>query len=52
MPNPFLYKLAVLFQTIQFSMSIQFLSKTFLFRAIQFSQTDLFETIQFSISLF
>ena len=38
----------VLFQTIQFSMSTQ--SKTFLFQAIQFSQTVLIQVIQFSIS--
>ena len=44
------------FQTIQFSISMQFkckyivyLSKTFLFQAIQFSQTVLIQTIQFSI---
>ena len=48
----------VLFQTIQFSISKQFkckytayLSKTFLFQAIQFSQTVLFQTIQFIISM-
>ena len=47
----------VSFQTIQFSISMQFkfkytvyLSKTFLFQAIQFSQTVLIQTIQFSIS--
>ena len=46
------------FQTIQFSISTQFeceytiyLSKTFLFQAIQFSQTVLIQTIQFSISM-
>ena len=43
------------FQAIQFSLSMQFkckykvyLSKTFLFQAIQFSQTVLIQTIQFS----
>ena len=48
----------VLFQTIHFSISTQFkskytvyLSKTFLFQAIQFSQTILFQIIQFSISM-
>ena len=47
----------VTFQTIQFSISMQFkskytfkLSKTFLFQAIQFSQTVLIQSIQFSIS--
>ena len=46
------------FQTIQFSISTQFkskytvyLSKTFLFEAIQFSQAVLIQTIQFSISM-
>ena len=46
------------FQTIQFSVSTQFkckytvyLSKAFLFQAIQFSQTVLIKTIQFSISM-
>ena len=45
------------FQTIQFSIGTQFkckytvyLPKTFLFQAIQFSQTTLIQTIQFSIS--
>ena len=45
------------FQTIQFSISTQFkckntvyLSKTFLFQAIQFIQIVLIQTIQFSIS--
>ena len=44
------------FQTIQFSISSQFkckytvyLSKKFLFQAIQFNQTVLIQTIQFSI---
>ena len=42
---------SVLFQTIQFSMSIQFkCQKTCLFQALQFSQTVLIQTIQFSIS--
>ena len=49
MPNPFLYKKSVLFQTIQFSMSTQ--SKTFLFQAIQFSQTVLIQPIQFSVRI-
>ena len=46
------------FQIIQFSISTQFkckytvyLSKTFLFQAIQFSQTVLIQIIQFSISI-
>ena len=48
---------AVLFQKIQFNQSTKFkckyrvyLSKTFLFQAIQFSQTVLIQTIQFSVS--
>ena len=48
----------VAFQTIQFSISMQFkckytvyFYKTFLFQAIQFSQTVLIQTIQFSISM-
>ncbi len=42
----------VLFQTIQFSMSTQFnYKKTFLFQAIQFSQTVLIQIIPFSISV-
>ena len=48
----------VTFQTIQFSISMQFkckyidnLSKTFLFQAIRFSQTVLIQKIQFSISM-
>ena len=47
----------LLFQTIQFSISMQFkckykvyLWKTFLFQAIQFSQKVLMQIIQFSIS--
>ena len=46
----------VQFQIIQFSISMQFkckyslIVKTFLFRAIQFSQAVLIELIQFSIS--
>ena len=46
------------FQTILFSISTQFkckyivyLSKAFLFQAIQFSQTVLIQTIHFSISM-
>ena len=46
------------FQTVQFNISTQFeckysvyLSKTFLFQAIQFSQTVLIQIIQFSISM-
>ena len=50
MPNPFLYKGTVLFQTIQFSISTE-LKKTFLFQAIQFSQTVLIQTVHFSISI-
>ena len=45
MPNPFLYKQKVLFQTIQFSM--QFTVKNTSISSIQLSQTVL---IQFSIS--
>ena len=47
----------VLFQTIQFSISTQFkcqysfIVKTFLFQAIQFSQTVLIQTVQFSVSM-
>ena len=46
----------VLFQTIQFSISMQFkcnyslIVKTFLFQAIQLIQTILIQLIQFSIS--
>ena len=47
----------VLFQTIQFRISTQFkckfsliVKKSFLFQAIQFSQTVLIQVIQFSIS--
>ena len=39
-----------MFQTIQCSLSTVSLSKTFLFQAIQFSQTVLIQTIQFSLS--
>ena len=48
-----MYK-TVIFQTIQFSISMKFkckyslIVKTFLFQAIQFSQTVLIQTIQFS----
>ena len=45
-------------QRIQFSISTQFIckysliaKKTFLFQAVQFSQTVLIQTIQFSISM-
>ena len=49
--NPFLCTYSVLFQTIQFSISIQFnCEKTFVFQAIQFSQAILIQLIQFSIS--
>ena len=42
MPNPFLFKQIVLFQTIQFSIGTLFnFRKTFLFQAIQFRQTVL-----------
>ena len=52
MLNPFLYTYSVLFQTIEFSMSKKFnCQKTFLFQAIQFSQTVLIQTIQFSINI-
>ncbi len=51
-PNPFLYRLSVLFQTIQFNMSIQFnCQKTFLYQANHFSQTVLIQPIQFFISM-
>ena len=45
------------FQTIQFSISMQFkckyslIVKNFLFKAIQFCQTVLIQTIQFSLSI-
>ena len=46
------------FQTVQLSIDTQYkckytvyLSKTFLFQAIQFSQTVLIQTIQFSMSI-
>ena len=48
-PNQFLYKLTVLFQTIQFSISIQFVKNCMSISAIQFSQTVLIKTIQFRI---
>ena len=48
----------VQFQTIQYSISTQFkykyslfVKKTFLFQAIQFSQSVLIQTIQFIISM-
>ena len=50
MPNLFLCKYLVLFQTIQFSISTVSLSKTFQFQAIRFIQTVLILVIQFSIS--
>ena len=47
MPNPFLYKLSVLFKTIQFSMSTQFnCQKHFYFKLFK----QLYITIQFSVS--
>ena len=52
MPNPFLYKQSVLFQTIQFSMTTLFsMTKIFLFQTIQFSQTVLIKTFQFSLNI-
>ena len=48
----------VLFQTIQFSLSMQFkckyslIVKKFLFQAVQFSQAVLIQTIQFSVSTY
>ena len=51
MPNPFLYKLPVLFQTIPFSMSTQFnCQKQFLYQTIQFSISMLFKYQNSSIS--
>ena len=45
MPNPFLYKLSVLFKTIQFSISTQFNGqKHFYFKLFK----QLYVTIQFS----
>ena len=49
MPNPFLNKQSALFQTIQFSMCT-YLSKTFQFQVIQFSQTVLMQLIKSGIS--
>ena len=51
MPNPFLHKWTVLFQTVQFSISTQFNCQKHSFQAIQFSQTVLLQTILFSIHL-
>ena len=51
MPNPFLYKWTVLFQTIQFSMHTLFNCQKYSIWTIQFSQTVLIKTIQFSISI-
>ena len=50
MPNPF-YEKKVLFQTIQFIISTQFIMKTLLFQAIQLSQTLLLQTTEFSINI-
>ena len=50
MPNLFLYKQSVLFQTIKLSTQFN-CQKTFLFQAIQFSQTILIQPIQFSKSI-
>ena len=50
-PNPFLCKLSILFQTIQFRMSTKFnCQKTFLFQTIQFIQTILIQLILFTHS--
>ena len=52
MSNPFLYKLSVLFQTVQFSMGTQFnCQKHFYFKLFKFSQTILIQTIQFCINI-
>ena len=46
MPNPFLYNKTVLFQTIQFNISMQFkISKTVLFQTIQSSLSTQFSSI-------
>ena len=45
MPNPFLYKLSVLFQTIQFSVNTYLNVKTVLFKTIQFSISTQFSSI-------
>ena len=50
MTNSLLFKYAVLFQTIQFTMSTQFnCLKKFLFQALQFIQ--IIQVIQFCISI-
>ena len=50
--NPYLYKLSVLFQTIQISTNTQFnCPQKIIFQAIQFIQTVLIQPIQFSISI-
>ena len=51
MPNPFLHKNQFYF--IQFNLAgiHRLIVKTFLFQAIQFSQTVLIQAIQFSISI-
>ena len=52
MPNPFLYKWTVLFQTIQVSISTQFnCPKHFYFKLFIFNRTVQIQTIQFSISI-
>ena len=45
MPNPFLYKKTVAFQTIQFSVSIYSITKTVPFQTIQFSTSTVFSSI-------
>ena len=50
--NPFLCKLSVLFQTIQFSMNTQFNCQNISISNYSFIQTVLIQLIQFSISTY
>ena len=50
MPNPFLYKYSVLFQTIQFSMSTQFNCQKHFYLKLFSLFKQLYITIQFSVS--
>ena len=51
MAHPFLYKLTVLFQIIQFSISTQFNCQKYNNLYFQFSQTVRIKKTQFSISI-
>ena len=51
MPNPILYSNQFYFKQFSLAWIHSLIVKSFLFRAIQFSQTVIFQPIQFSLSI-